>query len=290
MSTALNLFVGAPSSVKIGAYGAAEGSCVDLGATEGGLKLTFTPSFFDKTADQWLGVVGKVKTKETAQLEVTLPELTLSNVAYVMGYPTTAVVGNTLDVGGNATATERTLYVNGTDLATGRSIKITIHKCVIVGAAEVSLLKDNKTVVKLTIDILQDTSKPANKQMIQIDLTGTDSTPPTVAMTNPLEDGTVTKDTKGTVTLTFTEAANKIDEGTLIYDKTIMLINVTDTTASALVAGAISFNSETKVLTFTPADNWIAANKINIVITTDVKDTAGNSLATTFVGHFTVTL
>ncbi len=111
-------------------------------------------------------------------------------------------------------------------------------------------------------------------------------------MTSPAEDATVAPNAKTTVTLTFTEATNAIDQGTLIYgdadNATIMLINVTDTAASALVAGTITYDAGTKVLTFTPTSNWTASDKINIIITTGVRDTAGNHMAATFLGHFTV--
>ena len=107
-------------------------------------------------------------------------------------------------------------------------------------------------------------------------------------MTSPVEDATIVKEALTPVTLTFTESANAIDQGSLVYGKSVMLINVTDTTASALVAGAISYNVATKVLTFIPTGNWTASDKINIIITPDVRDTAGNNMAAVFVGHFTV--
>ena len=111
-------------------------------------------------------------------------------------------------------------------------------------------------------------------------------------MTAPVEDATVAKDALSTVTVTFTEATNAIDQGSLIYgdadSATIMLLNVTTQASSALVEGTISYSASTKVLTFTPTSNWTASDKINIIITTGVRDTAGNHMAATFIGHFTV--
>ncbi|MBA4406970.1 hypothetical protein C0389_06825 [bacterium] len=293
MATSANLVVGAPATIKIGAYGAAEGACVDLGATEGGLKWTFTPEFYFKKADQWLGEVGAVKIGEKSTVEVTLAEASLANVCYALGYPTTAVSGQTLNIGGNAVATERVVYINFNAVGSG-SAKMTIYKCVSIGAVDFSMVKGDKSVVKLTLEILQDTSKSANQQMFDIVYSGTDVTAPTIAMTTPVNGGTVTKDTKGTVTLTFTETDNKIDEGTLIYgdadDATIRITNITVPATPALVAGSIAYDSATKVITFTPTNNWTASNTLIIEISTGVRDTAGNRLASTFYGGFTVTI
>ncbi len=291
-TTSTNIVVGAPSSVKIAAYGVAEGSAVDVGATEGGLKLTYTPEFYFKKADQWTGKIGAVKTDEDMTIELVLAEVSLANLAYAMGYPTTAVSGSTLTIGGNATATERTVYINGNAPSSG-TVKITVHKCVIVGATEIQMVKKDKSMVKLTLQVLQDTSQTANQQFVSIAYSGTDTTAPTVALTTPAEDGTVLLNAKGTVTLTFTEGDNAIDEGTLVYgdadDATVFINNVTTQAATALVAGTIVYNAATKTLIFTPTANWTASDKLQVIITTGVRDTAGNRLAATFYGHFTVT-
>lgn len=293
-TTAGNIVVGLPidGNLKIAAYGVAEGSAVDVGATEGGIKVTYTPEFYFKKADQFLGAVGAVKTDEDMVAEVNLAECSLANLAYAFGYPTTAVSGTTLYVGGNAVVTERTVYINANAVSSGLS-KITLHKCVIIGATEINMVKSDKVVIKLTLKILQDTTQTTNQQYMSVAYSSVDTTPPTVAMTTPAEDGTVTKVTKDTVTVTFTEADNKIDEGSLIYgdedNATVIILNITDTTATAVVAGTIVYNSATKTLIFTPTNNWTASDKLVLIISTGVRDTAGNHLAATFRGHFTVT-
>lgn len=291
-NVAANIVVGAPSSIVISAYGVAEGSGVIVGLTEGGFKYSWNREHYWHGADQYIGDVGGTCTKETCELEFVLAENTLANLAYAMGYPTTAPASAILAYfGGNATVTYRTIYVNANSISSGTS-KYTFHKCVITGVTEVSMVKGDKTGYKVSAKALQDTSQTANQQTLRIDLSGTDTTPPTVAMTSPVEDGTVAKDAKTTVTLTFTEAGAGMDQGSLIYGSadggTIMLINVTDTTASALVAGSISYDSGTKVLTFTPTTNWTGSDKINIIVSSGVRDIAGNHLADIFVGHFTV--
>lgn len=289
-TTASNIVVGAPSSVIVSAYDVVEGSGVDLGATEGGVKISYEPEFYEKEADQYLGPVGVVKTKERMKIEMVLAESSLANLAYAFGYPTTAVSGQTLSIGGNATVTERTLYINS-NAVSGGSAKWTFHKVVVIGATEVSLLKKDKTALKVTFTVLQDTSKSANQQFYSVVYSSTDTTPPTVAMTSPAEDGTVAAGGTGALTLTFTESANAIDEGTLVYgnaDKaTVFVNNVEDPANTSLVAGSISYNAATKILTFTPDSVWATAgNNYQIIITTSVRDTAGNYLANTFFGHF----
>jgi hypothetical protein len=289
---ASNIVVGAPATVLVAAQGVAEGSAVDLGVTEGGAKIIWDADFYEKEADQYVASVGAVKIKEKCRVEVTLAECTLANLAYAFGYPTTAVSSQTLSIGGSAVATERTLYINSNAIAGGLA-KWTFFKVVLTGATEVHMDKKGKTVLKCTFLVLQDTSKTANQQMFTCVYSATDTTPPTVAMTAPAEDGTVLLNAKGTVTLTFTEAGNAIDEGSLIYgdsaNASVRVLNVTDATAIALVAGTIAYNATTKVLTFTPTANWTASDKHVIVIDTKVRDTAGNNLAATFFGHFTVT-
>lgn len=284
--------LGMTGNIKVAAYGVAEGSAVDLGATEGGIKLTNLSETYDVKADQFLGIVNVVKIGEDATVEVTLAESSLANLAYSFGYPTTAVSGSTFSWGGNATATQRTVYIN-LNAPSGGSAKITLHKCVIIGTSEINIVKNDKIMLKVTFKVLEDTSQTTNEHYGTIVFSGTDTTAPTVAMTTPIEDGTVVKDVKGTVTVTFTETDNAIDEGSLVYGEddnaTVLILNLTDTTATAVVAGSIVYNSATKTLIFTPTANWTASDKLVMIITTGVRDTAGNHLAATFRGHFTVT-
>lgn len=290
VKTAANLVVKEPATIIVSAYGVAEGSGVDLGSTEGGIKITSAPEWFWKKADQWLGKLGGYKVSEDITAEVLLTEPTQANLTYAFGYPTTAASAGTFDFGGNSTVTERTVYINGNG-PDSSSRKITLHKVVFVGNPEYAMLKNGQTGLKLTMQLLQDTSKTANKQYFSIVDSGGDTTPPTVAMSSPIEDGTVVAGAKTVVQLTFTEATSRMDEGTLVYgdeDKATIFINNIETPLNtSLIAGTISYNAGTKVLTFTPTDNWaIAGNNYQIMVTTGVRDTAGNYLANTFYGHF----
>lgn len=293
VKTAANISVGAPSVVTVGSYGGGKGAGVDVGSTVEPVVIKYDDEIYEKFADQWLGPVGGVKVRERMTVEIMLAERSLANVALALGYPTTAVSSSVLEMGGDVTVTEREAWIDGAagTSPSGGTTQIYIKKCIVLGATEIPMQRDGQTNVKLTLLVLQDTSKTANQQLIQITDSGGDTTAPTVAMTSPAEDGTVVGGAKTTVTLTFTEAGAGMDESRLIYgdadNATVFINDVEDPTATALVAGSISYSATTKVLTFTPTNNWAAAGQnYQIIITTSVRDIAGNHLASTFFGHF----
>ena len=290
--TAANIVVGSPANIKYVAYGGVEGGAADLGFTQEGAQLIPTMEHFMPTVDQLVGSPVAYRTSVKWQLQFNMAEATLANMLLALGQPTGNLSAPTLKVGGSSTVTEYTLFVNGRGPGSGATRKITIWKAVAVGNPEISMVKEGVTSFTMTFEILQDTSKSEDEQFFKVDDSGVDTTAPTVAFTSPGEDATVAKDGKEVVTFTFTEAGTGMDEGTFIYPEadnaTIMIINVTDTADTSIVAGSISYNATTKVLTYTPTANWNGSDKMQIVITTGVKDMAGNNLASTFVAHFTV--
>lgn len=287
MPTASNLVVGAASSVKIGAYGAVEGDCDDLGATLGGVKFEVTEEQFDLKADQWVGIVGVAIISREMGLEFDIAENSLTSIAHALGkVPATVMSGTTLSLSEVASVNYKTVFVNGIAVG-GGTLKLTGYKCVVEVGISPEMKKDDQTVYHMKLKIIQDTSKGAGVQFGTLVYSSTDTTPPTVAMTTPAEDGTVVASGSGTLTLTFTEATNAIDESTLIAGETVMVVNVEDPTATVEKAVTISYNSGTKVLTVTPVTAWGAAGQnYEIIITKSVRDTAGNKMAATFVGHF----
>lgn len=291
VATSANITVGHPSTVIVSAYGAAEGAGVDLGSSEGGVKLTPAIEHYWHKADQWTGKVGATKTDEDLIGEIILAEATQENLTYATGYPTTAAAGGTFDFGGNSTVTLRTVYINGPGPG-GSTRKITLHKVVFTGNTEYIMLKNDKTGLKVEMQVLQDTSKAANKQYYSCVDAGGDTTPPTVAMDVPAEDGTVTKGTSDTVTLQFTEAGSAIDEGSLVYLQSVIVTDLNDPTQTIIVAGSFVYSAATLKLTFTPTAVWDAAgsHEYVIMVTTACRDTAGNHLAAVFYGHFTSTV
>jgi len=289
--TAANITIGAPSTVICAADGVAEGSGVDLGSTVGGFVIKPTLSIYKKKADQWNGPVGASIIDSEYTFECTLAECSTANLAYAMGLPTTAASSATALVAGNQTvATVRTLYVN-CNAVSGGTAKYTIHRVVFDGNTEINMNKENQTNLKITGFMLIDTGQSTGEEYFSLAFSGTDTTAPTVAITSPAEDGTVAAGAKTAVTFTFTETGTGMDQGSLKYGSadggTIMIVDVEDPAATTLVAGSITYAAATKVVTFTPTDNWASAGEnYQLIVTTGVRDMAGNYLADIYLAHF----
>jgi len=276
------------AAVKIGAYDDAEGTAVDLGKTVGGVEFVMEREVKHVETDQDPGPVAARETKRMGKVKMKLAESSLANLAKAWNLPVASVSGSTLtlDVDSDGEL-YRTVYLNA-DGPSGGVRKYTLHKCVITGGGATGFKRDEASNIELEFDVLWDTSKGASGQMGTVVDTSSDTTAPTVALTAPADGGTVTKDTVGTVTWTFTEA-NAINENTLVYGSTVILLNTTTPASAALKAGTISYNSTTKVLTFTPTSNWTASDTYQAIITTGVKDVNGNALAAAKIEQFSVT-
>jgi len=288
MGTNSNVIVGlGDGQVLIGTYGTVEGSADDLGYTDGGVEITVEREYFEKMVDQELGVIELIKTAERCTLTLTLAEATLENLAKALDYPAGAIAASTLDFGGNATAQELTIYLN-TKAPSGGTRKYTFHKAVCIGAATHSYKKDDKTMIECEFQIVQDTTKTTNQQLASVADVGSDTTAPTVALTTPVDGGTVTKDAAGPVVWTITEA-NTMDENSIVYGDTFSIINTTTPATAALEAGSIVYDSTAKTVTFTPDSNWTASDTFQAIVTIGLKDAAGNNLAVPKIEQFSVT-
>lgn len=283
MGTQANVILGA-GSIKIGPYGTVEGSADDLGYTEGGAEIAVSREYFEKMVDQEPGVLELFKTAERATLKVTLAEATLANLAKAMDYPADAIDGQTLDFGGNSAVNELTIYLNVV-APSGGTRKYTFHKCVCTSVATHAYKKDGATVIECEFQILQDTTKTTNQQMASIADSGSDTTAPTVVMTTPSPAGTVDSGSSDPIILTITET-NLMDENSIVYGDTIQILNET---SNGLVAGSIVYDASAKTITFTPTSTWNASDSLLCVVSTGLKDNAGNNLASTYVVDLSVT-
>ena len=292
MITQGNILVGLGDGfIKVGPYGSAEGSCVDLGATEGGAGIEIPREYYEKTCDQKLGVLEMIKTSQKASLKVTIAEATLDNARIGIDLASGALVASKLSVGGSNVVSELTIYLNVPG-PVGGTRKYTFHKCVSVSAAPHSYKKDDKTMIELEFAILEDTAQALGEEMFQMEDTGGDVIAPTVALTTPVGGGTVVKEALSPVIWTITEA-NPLAESTIKYgddeDATFAIYNITAPGTPVLVAGSIAYDSVAKTVTFTPDVNWVASDDLMAVVTTGLKDVAGNNLATQKVEAFSVT-
>jgi len=60
---------------------------IDIGFTNGGVKLNYQPTFVEVRADQAAGVIRRFKQEERLFVEFEMLEITLENLASVFGYP-----------------------------------------------------------------------------------------------------------------------------------------------------------------------------------------------------------
>lgn len=293
MGTNANVVVGlGDGQIKIGIYGTVEGSADDLGYTIGGVELSVAREYYEKMIDQEVGVIELIKIAERATIKFSLAEVTLANLAKAMDYPAGAIAGSTLSFGGSATVNEVVIYLNVKAPGGGSNRKYTFHKAVCIGAATHSYKKDDATVIECEFQILQDTSKTADQQMGSVVDTGADAVAPTVTLSTPVDGGTVVKATSDPVVWTIVEA-NTLDENSIVYGNedngTFMIINTTTPGSAALVAGTIVYNASLKTVTFTPSAPWNASDTFQAIVTTGLKDTAGNHLASIKIEQFSVT-
>lgn len=291
MANDVNNIIVKNATLTVGTYLQAEGSAHDVGALDGGVAVENTREYADIKADPWIGIIAKKKTGEVMIVKCVMAESSLANLAIAFDYPVGAVVGSEFSFGGDITANYRTLYING-DGPGGGTRKWTLWKCVSVGSGGHSYKKDEKTMIEVEFQVLEDTTKAANERYGSVLDAGADTTAPTVVLTTPADGDTVTKNTKGTVLWTITEA-NGMDESTIVYGDndgaTFMILNTTTPASASLVAGSIAYDSTAKTVTFTPTSDWTASDTFQAIVTTGLKDAAGNNLATPKIEQFSVT-
>jgi len=280
--------LGVASQVKIGDYAGGVNNAVDVGRTSDGIEFSLEKEIKHIDTDQDPGPTAAKEVRRVGKLKFNLAEATLSNLALAFGLPTSAVSNGVLKLGAPSNGElyrEIFFYVDG---PAGGTRMYHFPKCVISGSGAHSYKKDDKTVVEMEMDVLWDNAQASGAEMGTFTDTNVDTTPPSVALSTPTDGGTVTKDTKNVVEWTITEAG-QIDQSTIVYGDTFSIINTTTPASAALVAGTLAYNATTKKVTFTPTNNWTAGNTFQAIVTTGLKDLAGNRLAATKIEQFSVT-
>ena len=286
-NTVANIVLGlnAANTLKVGALDAVEGDAVDVGLIKGGIKIDHDESQYEVEVDQFIGTVKKFITKESMKVTLSIAEPTLANLAVAFGYPTGAVASTTFSFGAKTSVTERTLYINVNGPA-GVSRKITLWKCVPTGKTSQAYTKEKETLVDVEFDVLVHSSKTAEQRFgTEVD-TAADTTPPTVALSTPTDGNTVVGSGSGTVVWTISEAA---DANSIIYGDTFSIIDDTTPGAATLKAGTIVYNSTLYQVVFTPTAAWTNAHTYQAIVTTGLKDVAGNRLAAIKLENFSAT-
>jgi len=84
-----------------------------------------------------------------------------------------------------------------------------------------------------------------------------------------------------------------MDEATINYgdddDCSFMLINTTTPPTADVEPGTIVYDRTAKTVTFTPTVAWNASDTFQAIVTTHLRDSAGNHLAAVKVEQFSVT-
>ncbi len=274
------------AAVKLGTYGQAEGAAADLGRTIGGVELSWDKEVKEVETDQDAGPVDAKEVKRKGKIKFKMAESSLANLAVALGLPSSAVAAGRLSLGA-PTQAYKTVYLNVDGPAAGAR-KYTLHKCMVLGASPTMFKKDEPSSVEIELVVLFDTTKTAGQEYGYVDDAAADTTAPTVALTTPVDGGTVVKNTAGVVVWTFTEAG-QLNESTLVYGQTVLILNTTTPAATALVAGTIAYDRTAKTVTFTPTSNWTASDTLQAIITTGAKDANGNPMAAAKIEQFSVT-
>ena len=280
--------LGAAAQLKIGAYGAGAAAAVDLGRSAGGVEFTLEREMVQVDTDQDPGPTAIKEICRVGKLKFSLAEATLENLAIALNLPTTSVAAGKLSLGapsGGELYREVFLYLDG---PAGGTRTYWLAKCSVSGAGTHAYTKEDKTVIEVEMDVLWDSAQAAGEEMGTFEDAGGDTTAPTVELTTPVDGGTVTKDTKGIVVWTITET-NQVDASTIVYGDTFQIINTTVPASAALVAGTIAYDAAAKTVTFTPTANWTASDTCQAIVSTGLKDLAGNRLAATKIEQFSVT-
>lgn len=290
--TVTNMIVGLQTNntVKVGVYGTVEGSCDELGLTEGGIEIMNAREYFERKADQYIGVLDVDKISERMTVKFSIAESTLENMAKAFDYPSSAVASSIFSLGGDSTRTLLTMFINVNSIG-GNTRKYEFLKCICISAGTHSYKKDDKTMIEFEFLILQDTSATANQQMCIITDSGTDTTAPTIALSTPTDGNTVAKDALSPVVWTITEAG-VMDENSIIYGDgagaTFAIMNTTTPASTSLVAGTIVYDASAKTVTFTPTSNWTGSDTLQAIVMPGLRDMAGNHLAAMKIEQFSV--
>lgn len=263
-------------SVKLGAVGADEAACTDLGSVRE-LELTISQSEDKATSALYGDAVVEVALSGTeAAVRVVGEEITYANLVYALN-GTSNDSGVEFD-GTGGTPDYFTLYARGF-AADGSAALLHACKCYIKPEVGLKLGKEQQ-LLEMTATLMVDPGATTDYKMLRLGPAAADTTAPTITTVSPADAATsVAKAITTLVEVTFSEAVRTED----INDETFF-VHAADGT---MKAGAISLGTSNTVATFTPATAWAATTEYHVVVVKGIRDTAGNALAATSVTSFT---
>lgn len=164
--TVSKIRLGAPTSFLLGVY--------DMGVTEGGVTVTYTPKDSPVMCDQYLSAVTVFRVEETATIEAGFLQTTMAglsqafgdygngDVVTVVGAPST----DTFYVGGRQNISTSTcdLTIPKND-GTANNILVHVNKIYAGKETKMNFQRDKPTTYKVTLDALADPTQVVGKQL-----------------------------------------------------------------------------------------------------------------------------
>lgn len=253
---------------------------VDLGFTTDGIDLDYAPEMEDLLVDEFgaspMDIMGN-----GANFTVTmrLSEFSTSLLVDLIPGSERDVVGpdSRLTYGRSAGYRFRDfakiLLLHPIKLgASDKSRDVLVHLAVVTEGPTSRLVGNEQRISEVTFRALLDETKPEGEQMFIIgdaDVTA-DATPPTISSSNPA-DAAVGVAITANFVWTFNEA---LDPNT-VNTSNFMLFE----TDGANVVGVVTYNQSTFEVTFNPGSDLTASTAHDAIVSTGVKDVAGNALA-----------
>lgn len=271
---ATNYVIAPVKSVKIGAEGAAENACTDLGSVK---EVVFSKesSVEYATSSKYHGAkMEGVEFDPEAKLTIEGEEITLANIALALG----ATVDGTelVSDGGGGPITPKTVYIRGWVMNGAKKI-LHVRRLVVMPGSELKLGRDQQT-YKLECDCLVDQDSVDGYKLFKFADDDSDVVAPTVSSVDPADAATAVA-VGSNITVVFSEAMRSSD----VNARTIIV----HSDAGAVVAGTITLSADGTQAVFNPTSNLSAATKYHVLVVAGIRDVAGNALAATSSTEFT---
>lgn len=150
------------------------GNWLEMGFTEEGVEIEYTPEFFDAVVDQELTAVKKVLTAEAVVLRTRLAEADLDRLSKAIAGAAFSTIAqaagqsaqDVVKIGGG-TAAVKALAFEGKSPEGGFRI-IFVHRAVSAEAVVQAYKKGEKTIFAVAFAALADTNKPAGEKLLTI--------------------------------------------------------------------------------------------------------------------------
>lgn len=138
----------------------------DMGLTEGGVSIEFSPTYYEHKGDQTMDAVDLTRTDCSLRVTTQFAEATFDKIKLVWDLQTAIeedAETRTIKLGQNPNTTEHTLEFIGKS-PEGYSRTYTLYRAVSFGASSHALTKGDKVVIPCEFRILPDLTKPSGEE------------------------------------------------------------------------------------------------------------------------------